>query len=195
MCVCILCKSMFLSSLLLALTSLHSQVVLATHRRRMPTEIVLFGLQILEILQVVVALRTIGGEQAVLSALGRARDVYQNRSRTLEATDELTALFAQCAIATLPPSDLVVPSDDMAVETTTTATTMSSQVEMEMMDQNNNHIRGLGSSILAESGREQVVWDASADGSSFLCQQCGGVVSNLRRDEHFAHWCSAPRSR
>lgn len=153
----------------------------------------------LEILQVVVALRTIGGEQAVISALGRARDVYQNRSRTLEATDELTALFAQCAIATLPPSDLVAPSDDgMAVETSSTPPppTSSSQVEMDVMDQNNNNkIQGLESSILAESGREQVVWDASADGSSFLCQQCGGVVSNLRRDEHFAHWCSTPRSR
>jgi len=147
---------------------------------------------------VVVALRTIGGEEAVISALGRARDVYQNRSRTLEATDELTALFAQCAIATLPSSDLVAPSADMAVETSTPpppTTTSSSQVEMDMMDQNNNNIQGLGSSILAESGREQVVWDASADGSSFLCQQCGGVVSNLRRDEHFAHWCSTPRSR
>jgi len=49
-------------------------------------------------------------------------------------------------------------------------------------------------SILAESGREQVVIDASSDGSSFVCQQCGGVVSNLRRDEHMSFWCSPPPS-
>lgn len=98
--------------------------------------------------------------------------------RANEATDELTALFAQCAIATLPPNSTSDAPEHMSVETTS---------QVEMMD---NNPRVVGSSILAESGREQVVLDASADGSSFLCHQCGGVVSNLRRDEHFAYWCT-----
>lgn len=106
------------------------------------------------------------------TALRRARDVYENGVRSNEAADELTTLFAQCAIATFP--------EHMSVDTATA---------------NHNHHPGLESCILAESGREQVVLDASADGSSFLCHQCDGVVSNLRRDEHFAYWCpgGAPR--
>lgn len=125
------------------------------------------------------ALRNLGGEQAVQSALRRAREVYQSGVRANEeAADELTTLFAQCAIATLPPN--TPPEHMMSVETT------PAQVEPT-----GNNDRGIESSILAESGREQVVLDASADGSSFLCHQCGGVVSNLRRDEHFAYWCPA----
>jgi len=122
----------------------------------------------------------LGGEQAVTSALRRARDVYENGIRANEAADELTELFAQCAIATLPPSSNA--PEHMSVESTS---------QVEVMDPNH---RVIESCILAESGREQVVLDASADGSSFLCHQCGGVVSNLRRDDHFSYWCSgSPR--
>jgi len=129
---------------------------------------------------VVAALRNIGGDQAVTSALRRAQEVYEHGIRATEAADGLTELFAQCAIATLPPSNA---PEHMSVETT---------APVEVTDPNH---RDVGSSILAESGREQVVLDASADGSSFLCHQCGGVVSNLRRDEHFAYWCSGtPRN-
>ncbi|KAG0614545.1 hypothetical protein M758_6G185300 [Ceratodon purpureus] len=129
---------------------------------------------------VVAALRNIGGEQAVTAALRRARDVYENGIRVNEAADELTALFAQCAIATLPPNDTPDAPEQMSIDTS------ASHVETVDASQ-----RGVESSILAESGREQVVYDASADGSSFLCHQCGGVVSNSRRDEHFAYWCPA----
>ncbi|XP_024393988.1 uncharacterized protein [Physcomitrium patens] len=127
---------------------------------------------------VVAALRSVGGEQAVTTALRRAREVYENNVRINEATDELTTLFAQCAIATLPPNRTSDAPEPMAVETTLQERIMLSSFDV------------VRSSILAESGREQVVYDASADGSSFLCQQCGGVVSNSRRDEHLSYWCS-----
>uniref|UniRef100_A0A803N1H3 C2HC zinc finger plants domain-containing protein n=1 Tax=Chenopodium quinoa TaxID=63459 RepID=A0A803N1H3_CHEQI len=44
-------------------------------------------------------------------------------------------------------------------------------------------------SILAETGRMQIVLDAFSDGSSFICLKCGGLVSNHRKDEHYAYWC------
>ena len=46
-----------------------------------------------------------------------------------------------------------------------------------------------GTSILAETGRMQIVLDAFSDGSSFICLQCGGLVSNHRKEEHYAFWC------
>ena len=44
--------------------------------------------------------------------------------------------------------------------------------------------------ILAESGRLQVVVDASADGSSFTCPHCNGVVNFQRQKEHHELWCT-----
>lgn len=48
-----------------------------------------------------------------------------------------------------------------------------------------------GVPILAERGAIQVVRDASADGSSFTCPRCLGVVAMVRRDEHYLYWCSS----
>ncbi|KAL0366218.1 UNVERIFIED_CONTAM: hypothetical protein Sradi_3511900 [Sesamum radiatum] len=44
-------------------------------------------------------------------------------------------------------------------------------------------------SILAETGRKQIMLDAFSDESSFICLQCGGLVSNHRKEEHCAFWC------
>ncbi|KAK8683891.1 hypothetical protein V6N13_039937 [Hibiscus sabdariffa] len=46
-----------------------------------------------------------------------------------------------------------------------------------------------GTYILAETSRMQIVLDAFSDGSNFICLQCGGLVSNNRKDEHYAYWC------
>ncbi|OMO78889.1 hypothetical protein CCACVL1_14045 [Corchorus capsularis] len=118
---------------------------------------------------VVMAMRTRGGDAAVFQSLHRAREVYRTRIQENTAVDRLASLFAECAIAeaepseseslTCNPSNLSIPSD--AHE----------------------------NSILAESGRMQIVLDAFSDGSSFICLQCGGLVSVHRRDEHYAYWC------
>lgn len=128
-------------------------------------------------LQVVIALRARGGEHAVLQALGRARELYESGVRSNAATDELSALFAECALAEShsQESAVVAPLDSMAIEAG--------------LDIHGGH----GHPILAESGRLQVVEDASADGSSFICPQCGGLVSNLRRVQHLRFWCSSRR--
>ncbi|XP_062091904.1 uncharacterized protein LOC133797840 [Humulus lupulus] len=122
---------------------------------------------------VVMAMRSEGGDEAVFRSLHRARESYQSRLRQSAAADQLASLFAECAIAEAQPlkselvspnyyegKSLVVPADDAH-----------------------------GTSILAESGRMQIVLDAFSDGSSFICLQCGGLVSNNRRDEHYAYWC------
>ncbi|KAJ8637817.1 hypothetical protein MRB53_012084 [Persea americana] len=118
---------------------------------------------------VVMALRTSGGDTAVFQTLHRARELYRNRLRANAAAEELASLFAECAIAEAhPEKSETLPFDSggpsMVSET-------------------------VGSSILAQTGRKQLVLDAFADGSSFICLQCGGLVSNQRREEHLAYWC------
>ncbi|KAJ8751830.1 hypothetical protein K2173_026024 [Erythroxylum novogranatense] len=40
----------------------------------------------------------------------------------------------------------------------------------------------------------QIALDAVRAGSSIICLQCGGLVSNLRKDEHYAYWSRKIRS-
>ncbi|PHT30459.1 hypothetical protein CQW23_29926 [Capsicum baccatum] len=118
---------------------------------------------------VVAAMRTKGGEQAVFQALSRAQDLYRNKIQTNAAADELASLFAECAIAEAIPA-LSQPSEHNTVDKPT-------------------EVDAHGSSILSETGRKQIMLDAFSDGSSFVCLQCGGLVSTHRKDEHYSFWC------
>ncbi|KAI3686799.1 hypothetical protein L1987_80487 [Smallanthus sonchifolius] len=112
---------------------------------------------------VVMAMKGTGGEAAAVEALNRAKEVYmKKRYESNNAADELASLFAECAITEAEESPWP-----------------SSKLEPD----------GGGTSILTESGRKQVMVDAFSDGSSFVCLQCGGLVSNNRKYEHFAFWC------
>ncbi|KAK6245201.1 hypothetical protein QQP08_023419 [Theobroma cacao] len=123
-----------------------------------------------EALQVVVmAIGTRGGDSAVLQSLSRARDVYRARMQENTAVDQLVSLFAECAI------DEAEPSEDGSLPCNPSGPLVASDAQ--------------GTSILAETGRMQIVLDAFADGSSFICLQCGGLVSKLRKEEHYAYWC------
>lgn len=118
---------------------------------------------------VVMAMRNKGGEEAVVKVLDRARDLYRNKLQTSSAADELASLFAECAIAEAQPSK-TEPSQ---------SNTVGQSFEPDAR----------GTSILAETGRKQIMLDAFSDGSSFVCLQCGGLVSSHRKDEHYAFWC------
>lgn len=115
-----------------------------------------------------------GGEMAVFETLHRARELYQNKLQASAATDELASLFARCVIDEAEPS-----RPELLQFFNSSGTTMVPNLE--------------GASILAERGRKDIVLDAFMDGSSFVCLQCGGLVSNLRKDEHLAYWCSGKR--
>ncbi|KAG9440501.1 hypothetical protein H6P81_020666 [Aristolochia fimbriata] len=125
---------------------------------------------------VVMAMRSNGGEAAVFQTLNRAREVYRHRLQTNAAADELASLFAECAIAEAQP----IKSDPLP------SAARGNQPDMVPTVHE--------SSILAESGRTQIVLDACADGSSFVCLQCGGLVSNQRKEEHLAYWCCGSAS-
>lgn len=112
-----------------------------------------------------------GGDQAVLSTLNRARELYRNKLQTNTAADELASLFAECAIAEANPSR-AEPSPTYTGEPPKIVTP----------DAN-------GNSILAKTGRKQIMLDAFSDGSSFVCLQCGGLVSKNRKEEHQEYWC------
>ncbi|TYI21233.1 hypothetical protein ES332_A06G023400v1 [Gossypium tomentosum] len=118
---------------------------------------------------VVMAVRTRGGDEAVFQSLYRAREVYRTKLQESTAVYQLASLFAECAIAEAQPLKTEPvpcnPNDP----------TVASDAH--------------GTSILAETGRMQIVLDAFSDGSSFICLQCGGLVSNHRKDEHYAYWC------
>ncbi|KAK7311086.1 hypothetical protein RJT34_08981 [Clitoria ternatea] len=118
---------------------------------------------------VVMAMKTKGGEEAVFKSLHRARELYRSRLQENAAVDQLASLFAECAIAEAQPVVVEPPANDIATPSI-------------IPDAH-------GTSILAESGRMQVVLDAVSDGSSFICLKCGGLVSNHRKDEHYAYWC------
>ncbi|XP_027332960.1 uncharacterized protein LOC113847859 [Abrus precatorius] len=118
---------------------------------------------------VVVAMKNRGGDEAVFQSLHRARELYRRRLQENAAVDKLASLFAECAIAEAQPVVIEPPTNDITVQSITP----------------DAH----GTSILAESGRMQVVLDAVSDGSSFICLKCGGLVSNHRKEEHYAYWC------
>ncbi|CAL9149468.1 uncharacterized protein LOC135629755 [Musa acuminata AAA Group] len=123
---------------------------------------------------VLVAMRSGGGEQAVLETLQRARELYRNRLQSNTAVNELASLFAECAIAEAQPmvaNNLSPPPPPHTASPTPI-----------LLDSDET-------SILSMTGRKQIMLDAFADGSSFVCLQCGGLVSSLRRDEHMAYWC------
>ncbi|WCJ35469.1 hypothetical protein M5689_016724 [Euphorbia peplus] len=118
---------------------------------------------------VVMAMRTRGGDAAVFESLNRARQLYINRMQEHTAVDQLASLFAECAIVEAQPSKSEeCPNNVREISVPTDAPR---------------------NSILAETGRTQIVLDAFSDGSSFICLQCGGLVSNNRKDEHYAYWC------
>eukprot|EP00210_Caulerpa_lentillifera_P009381 g8943.t1 len=53
-----------------------------------------------------------------------------------------------------------------------------------------NHCQNdFSNSILAESGRQEINAYALEDGSSFLCETCGGVVKTSRKEAHYRYWC------
>ncbi|KAI5354435.1 hypothetical protein L3X38_007330 [Prunus dulcis] len=120
---------------------------------------------------VVMAMRTRGGDEAVFESLHRARELYRSRLQESSAVDQLASLFAECAIAEVHPSKTEPAAGDEG----------GPSVGLGPDAQ--------GTSILAESGRMQIVLDAFSDGSSFICLQCGGLVSNHRKDKHYAYWC------
>ncbi|GFP84514.1 hypothetical protein PHJA_000595300 [Phtheirospermum japonicum] len=106
---------------------------------------------------VVMAMKMQGGEEAVSLALNRAREMYINKVQANSAAEELASLFAECAIAEAiplqPGLSLQHKIDDHPIEPDPR-----------------------GTSILAETGRKQVVLDAFSDGSSFVCLRCGGLA-------------------
>eukprot|EP00271_Cylindrocystis_brebissonii_P012411 TRINITY_DN30928_c0_g1_i1.p1 TRINITY_DN30928_c0_g1~~TRINITY_DN30928_c0_g1_i1.p1 ORF type:complete len:237 (-),score=43.34 TRINITY_DN30928_c0_g1_i1:75-785(-) len=203
-------------------------------------------------LQMVVGfLRAQGGEMAVLSALHHARTLYHSGAATSSTADELSVLFAQCALAegggspqeqaqsqqrdlpspmSIAPSSNPHPRDMQASSSQGFPQNMGGPVshyppldtllssyppigagvsnEMnggsgfreekgEGTSGSRDQWNGFGSEvsvtscvpILAESGRLQVVADASADGSSFTCPYCQGVVKASRQAEHLELWC------
>ncbi|KAH7671959.1 hypothetical protein IHE45_09G022600 [Dioscorea alata] len=119
---------------------------------------------------VVMAMKSEGGQQAVFETLHRARELYRSRLQANAAADELASMFAECAIAEAKPLSSNPPASNMV------------RASLHLQESADN-------SILAMSGRKQIMLDAFADGSSFICLQCGGLVSNLRKDEHQAYWC------
>lgn len=120
---------------------------------------------------VVMAIKSEGGDQAVLQTLNRAQELYINRQRADAAANELASLFAECAIAEARPQNPAVNPLPRQLDPT--------NLLQDVRD----------TSILAQSGRMQIMLDAFADGSSFICLKCGGLVSNHRKDEHLMYWC------
>ncbi|CAD6248015.1 unnamed protein product [Miscanthus lutarioriparius] len=120
---------------------------------------------------VLLAIRSQGGEQALMQTMNRARELYAQRLQATPSVDELASLLAQCAIA-----------EAQSTNTNPSQGPGSDPVDMLNSDE---------ACILAESGRKQIILDAFADGSSFICLKCGGLFGTSRKDEHLTYWCGA----
>ncbi|CAD6248019.1 unnamed protein product [Miscanthus lutarioriparius] len=118
---------------------------------------------------VLLAIRSQGGEQALMQTMNRARELYAQRLQATPSVDELASLLAQCNIA-----------EAQSTNTNPSQGPGSDPVDMLNSDE---------TCILAESGRKQIILDAFADGSSFICLKCGGLFSTSRKDKHLAYWC------
>uniref|UniRef100_A0A0D9VCE9 C2HC zinc finger plants domain-containing protein n=1 Tax=Leersia perrieri TaxID=77586 RepID=A0A0D9VCE9_9ORYZ len=119
---------------------------------------------------ILLAIRSQGGELALMQTLNRARELYRQRSQpSSPSVDDLASLLAQCAIA-----------ESQSTNTNPQHAPGSDPVMMLDSDE---------ACILSESGRKQIILDAFADGSSFICLKCGGLFSTSRKDEHLAYWC------
>lgn len=121
------------------------------------------------------AMRTQGGDEAVLHILNRTRELYKRRIQETSSVDQLASIFAECAITEAEPLG--------HEPTSSSSTDLCGTRERVTAD-------ARGVSILDKSGRSQIMLDAFADGSSFICLKCGGLVSVHRRDEHYAYYCS-----
>lgn len=62
----------------------------------------------------------------------------------------------------------------------------SAETQQEVMSRVNSKL-----SILAQSGRGQVLIDASSDGSSVVCPYCGQLIALKRFLFHRSYWCPA----
>ncbi|XP_024535966.1 uncharacterized protein LOC112348127 [Selaginella moellendorffii] len=150
---------------------------------------------------VVTALRISAGEAEIVPALRRAHEEYLSQAKAAAVASDLSALFAEaCAIVEEASQKSHNSSDQAATTSTPTLAPTAAGMDFAMTENgssssssqdHHSHATPDLVPILAESGRMQVVVDASADGSSFVCRDCGGLVSSARRDEHFAFWCSS----
>ena len=62
----------------------------------------------------------------------------------------------------------------------------SAEAQQEVMSRVSSKL-----SILAQSGRGQVLIDASSDGSSVVCPYCGQLIALKRFLFHKSYWCPA----
>ncbi|GMH17791.1 hypothetical protein Nepgr_019632 [Nepenthes gracilis] len=129
---------------------------------------------------VVMAMSSSGGEEAVFLILQRARELYRCKLQASAEADQLASLFAECAISEAQP---------VSIEPSPSPSPSALSPMPDAMSRPSIGPDAYETSILAETGRKQIALDAFSDGSSFICLQCGGLVSNHRKEEHYAYWC------
>eukprot|EP00898_Chlorokybus_atmophyticus_P008206 jgi/Chlat1/8387/Chrsp80S07822 len=137
----------------------------------------------------ITALQLLGGESLVSRTLQHAREQflagqqqqqqpYASSPNQLEAggdeVDELTRAFEQT---------LSLAASQMSNFTTNQQLPSTSSMSAPDID--------ASGSILAETGRTNILHDAAADVTSFVCERCGGVVSSARREAHATLWCNS----
>ena len=70
--------------------------------------------------------------------------------------------------------------DDYALRDHSSAVTSAMNAIKSMLEQD---------SFLSERGEEDILRDAFQDGSSIICQKCGGLVPQTRWEVHQNKWC------
>ncbi|KAK9808850.1 hypothetical protein WJX72_005057 [[Myrmecia] bisecta] len=155
-------------------------------------------------LQAVLKVLSVLNPQAVAPALQQAQQalLMQSGQAPASATAELNALFQRFSLQAeqcLPAVPFGEGADRSGAEPMLDEPDIAREEQSSCMPTwaalAESKTNGPGvhpsTSILQETGRIGVAEDAALDGSSFVCDRCGGLVSAARRDAHAAWWCSS----
>jgi hypothetical protein len=138
------------------------------------------------------------GEDAVLESpesmekiVGMLLEVTKSKISEGSKNDALATLLH--AIRLSSGEDSIIRILDQAKKKAEEDATMQNQLEVDSLSYATNAIEKIQEEdcFLSERGEEDILKDAFQDGSSIICQKCGGLVKAERWKAHSDSWCPA----
>ena len=117
----------------------------------------------------------------------RVRQALVDGSADERSANQLAALLAGLSMASSsgPPTGQAAQQQQQQQQQQPTATTSASNVEV--MDTDDAQLASSSNAALTQARV------AGAEGASYTCSACGGIVALARRDTHEQLWCPGPR--
>eukprot|EP00727_Mastigamoeba_balamuthi_P004342 m51a1_g13906 hypothetical protein (181) ;mRNA; r:760744-761616 len=130
--------------------------------------------QALEIVLNLLRQRYNGDERQVFRAISLAKERYADNAEAEKLSEEMKVL-SLCRDSLLSARNNAEP----------TPSSVPPQVIEALCS-----LKDGSRALLAHHGREQILGDALADGSSVVCRRCGELISADRTEQHTRFWCT-----